>query len=132
MRIPDRAAIPLLTAVSAGFLCGLIAATLEISGGGALTLGVVVAILVAIAGAASTIAAPGDPSERPVVAALRGLCAAALFAFLYMAFLRLLRDGAPIGFLWLIIAAVFAGVLTRLRVRNPTELDRERPHSERR
>jgi hypothetical protein len=52
--MPDRAIVPLVCGGSAGFLCGLIASVLEMSGGAAVVLALVAGAFAALAGAAST------------------------------------------------------------------------------
>ena len=128
--VPDRGIIPLMTAVAAGFIAGLIGAVKELSGGSAWALAIPVGVAVAISGIVSVVKAPGEESERWVVGALRALCAVAVFAFLFLAFLRGLRDGSPLGILLFVVAAAFAVLLTRFRVRDRGELEQARSDAE--
>jgi hypothetical protein len=121
--MPDRAIIPLLGSLTAGFIVGVIASVEEMSGSSAVTLGIVVGVLVALTGPASVIKADGEESERRVVGALRALLAVAAFACLYAGLLKMLRDGSIFGVILVLIAAVFAGLLTRLRVRDRGQLE---------
>jgi uncharacterized membrane protein HdeD (DUF308 family) len=121
--MPDRAIVPLMTAGAAGFITGVIAAVEEMSGSSALLLGLIVGALVALSGALSVVKTPGEESERWVVGALRALLAAAAFACLYAGLLKMLRDGSILGIALIIIAALFAGILTRLRVRDRGQLE---------
>jgi drug/metabolite transporter (DMT)-like permease len=120
--MPDRAIIPLFVAVAAGFITGCIAAITEMYGAGAVTLGLVVGIGVFVAGVASVVKTEGEESERRIVGVLRGLVAAACFAFLYVGIFFALRDGNPLGLLSIAFAAFLAVLLTRFRVRERGEL----------
>jgi uncharacterized membrane protein HdeD (DUF308 family) len=121
--MPDRAIIPLMTAGAAGFITGVIAAVEEMSGSSAVVLGLIVGVFVALSGALSVVRAPGEESERWVVGLLRGLLAVAAFACLYAGLLKTLRDGSILGIVLIVFAAVFAGILTRLRVRDRGQLE---------
>src|SRR5690349_20919430 len=121
--MPDRAIVPLMTAGAAGFIAGVIASVEEMSGSSAVVLAVIVAVFVALSGALSVVKTPGEESERWVVGALRALLAVAVFACLFAGLLKMLRDGSILGFVLLIFAGVFAGILTRLRVRDRGQLE---------
>ena len=123
MSFPDRAIIPLMTAVAAGFIAGLIGAVKELSGGTAWTLALPVGVAVAISGIVSVIKTPGEESERWIVGAIRGAVGAACFGFLFAGILTAVRDGKGLGLLWLVLAAFFAILLTRFRVRDRGQLD---------
>ena len=120
--MPDRATIPLLVAVSAGFITGCIAAITEMYGGGALTLGLLVGVAVFAAGVVSVVKTEGEESERRIVGVLRGLVAAACFGFLYVGIFHALRDGSILGLLAIVVGGFFGLLLTRFRVRERGEL----------
>ena len=122
--MPDRAIIPLLVAVAAGFIAGCIAAITESYGGTVLVLGLLVGLVVFASGVVSVIKTPGDERERWIVGGLRGLVAAAVFGFLYVGLFHALRDGSFLGLLAMAVAGFFAVLLTRFRVRDRGELQR--------
>jgi hypothetical protein len=120
--MPDRAIIPLFVAVAAGFIAGTIAAITEAYGGTALAIGLIVGVAVFATGVVSVVKTPGEESERRIVGVLRGLVAAACFAFLYVGIFYALRDGSPLGLLAIAAAAFFGLLLSRFRVRDREEL----------
>jgi hypothetical protein len=120
--MPDRAIVPLFVAGAAGFIGGVIMAISEAYGATALTVGLILGVGVFAAGVASVIKAPGEESERRVVGVLRGLVAVACFGFLYVGIFHALRDGSFLGILSMIVAGVFALLLTRFRVRDRGEM----------
>jgi hypothetical protein len=112
--MPDRAVIPLVFAVSLGFLAGLAAAVFEMTGGQAAGLGIPAAVLVAIAGAASVIGAPIAPAERARFAIRRALLGAALFAAIFLAMIAFLKSGHVLDTLiWAIVAGLCCAGLAR-------------------
>jgi hypothetical protein len=123
--MPDRALIALIPALTGGFIAGATVAITQQYGATVLIVGLAVGVLVAAAGFVSVVKAPGEESERWIVGALRAATAAATFGFLYAGILYAVRDGSPVGLLWLVLAGVFAALLTRFRVRERGELQ---PH----
>jgi hypothetical protein len=121
--MPDRAIIPLIAALAGGFITGVITAVTQTYSPQTLIIGLIVGVFVFAAGFVSVIRAEGEEQERWIVGALRGLVAAATFGFLYVGLLIAVRDGKPLGLLFLILAAVFAVLLTRFRVRDRGQLD---------
>ena len=120
--MPDRAIIPLVTAAMGGFICGLVAAALQLTGAAAFAVGFAGAIICVGAGSASAVKAPGVHEDRFIVGALRAALAAALFSFIYVALLAFLRDGSILlALVFLVIGGLFAGLLTEIRVRNPPD-----------
>jgi hypothetical protein len=125
--VPDRAIIPLVCGGSAGFLCGLIGAALEMTGGSAVALALVAGAFAAVAGIASTVGVPGPERERRTVMAFRaagptafgGVCPAAAFAIcLFFGMLTFLRDAKLLVAILLFLAGgFFAYCLTQIRVR---------------
>jgi hypothetical protein len=116
--VPDRAIVPLVCGGSAGFLCGLIASVLEMTGGAAVVMAIVAGAFAALAGAASTLGVEGEEQERRTVMAFRAALAAAFAVCLFFGMLTFLRDAQ------LLIAIVlfgaggfFAYCLTQIRVR---------------
>jgi len=122
MNMPDRAIIPFFTAVAGGFLAGVMTAVTQTYAPAAVVIGVAVGVVVFGSGFISVIKAEGEESERWIVGAIRGAVAAACFGFLYTGLLVAVRDGKPLGILWLALAAVFAALLTRFRVRDRGQL----------
>ena len=121
--MPDRVIIPLLPALSLGFICGIISSALLLASGGVIAVGVVGGIAVALAASSSVFTGGGETGEKAIVGALRAACAVALFACVYLFILGFLRDGKPLGaMVWLVLAFAFAMVLTRLRVRDRGEM----------
>src|SRR5207249_4779705 len=88
----------------------------------AVVIGLIVGTVVASTGFVSVIKAPGDESERWIVGAMRGACAAACFGFIYAGILSAVRDGRAVGLLYFLLAIVFAVLLTRFRVRDRGQL----------
>jgi hypothetical protein len=116
--MPDRAIVPLVCGGSAGFLCGLMASVLEMSGAAEIIVMLAAASFGAAAGAASTIGAPGNPEDRRVVMRLRAGLGAAFAALLYFGMLTFLRDGQFIlAILLFALAGFLAYCLTQIRVR---------------
>src|SRR3954453_6408977 len=101
MSMPDRAIIPLFTAVAGGFLAGVMTAVPQTYAPAAVVIGVVVGLVVFGSGFISVIKAEGEESERWIVGALRGATAAACFGFLFTGLLVAVRAGKPLGILWL-------------------------------
>jgi hypothetical protein len=120
--MPERALIPLIPALTGGFIAGAVMAITQQYGTAALVVGLLVGLVVAVFGFLSVVKAPGEESERWIVGALRGVVAAATFGFLYAGILYAVRDGSAIGLLWLLFAGVFGLLLTRFRVRERGEL----------
>ena len=116
--MPDRAIVPLVCGGSAGFLCGLIASVLEMSGGGAVVMALVAGAFAALAGAASTLGVEGGEQERRTVMAFRAVLAAAFAVCLFFGMLTFLRDAQLIVAIVLFAAGgFFAYCLTQIRVR---------------
>jgi drug/metabolite transporter (DMT)-like permease len=120
--MPDRAIIPLIAALAGGFITGVITAVTQTYRPEALIVGLVVGVFVFGAAFASVIRAEGEESERWIVGAIRGAVAVATFGFLYVGLLVAIRDGNPLGLLFLLFAAGFAMLLTRFRVRDRGQL----------
>ena len=116
--MPDRALIPLLPAVSLGFICGIIAATLQLESGATIMVAVVGVIAVILAGVSSVFGTRGDSGEKAIVGALRAACAVALFLCIYLFILGFLGEGSIVGLIWLVLAGVAGLLLTRFRVRD--------------
>jgi hypothetical protein len=118
--VPDRAIVPLVCGGSAGFLCGLMAAVLELAGGSANVLALVAGAFAALAGAASTIGVQADTRERRTVMAFRAALGAAFAISLYLGMLTFLRDAKLLVAIVLFAAGgFFAYCLTQIRVRTP-------------
>ena len=116
--MPDRAIIPLVCGGSAGFLCGLVGAALEMTGGQAIVLALVAGAFAAAAGVASTIGVPAPERERRTVMAFRAALAAAFAVSLYFAMLTFLRDAKLlVAILLFLFGGFFAYCLTQIRVR---------------
>jgi hypothetical protein len=116
--MPDRAIVPLVCGGSAGFLCGLIASVLEMSGGAAVVMALVAGVFAALAGAASTLGVPGHEQERRTVMAFRAALAAAFAICLFFGMLTFLRDAKLLVAIVLFAAGgFFAYCLTQIRVR---------------
>jgi hypothetical protein len=110
--VPERAVIPLVFAVSLGFLAGLAAAVFEMAPGQAASLGVPAGALVAIAGVASVIAAPIPPRERVRMAALRALAGACLLAAIFLGMIAFLKSGHIFAaIIWAIVAGICCAAL---------------------
>ena len=120
--MPDRAIIPLLPALSLGFIAGIITAALQLTSGAALVVGVVGAVLVALAALSSVFGVSGDRSEKKIVAALRAACAVALYGCMFLFIQGFLREGEGAAIVWLALGIVLAIVLSQLRVRDRDEL----------
>ena len=115
--------IPMLPALSLGFICGIIASALLLSTGGVIAVGVAGAIATALAASSSVFQGGGEKSEKAIVGALRAACSVALFGCVMLFILGFLRDGKPLGaMVWLVLAFAFAAVLSRLRVRDRGEM----------
>jgi hypothetical protein len=119
--MPDRAIVPLVCGGSAGFLCGLMASVLEMTGGAAAIVMLAAAAFGAIAGAASVIGAPGDAEDRRIVMRFRAGLGAGFAACLYFGMLTFLRDGHLIVAIPLFALAGFlAYCLTQIGIRAHT------------
>ena len=116
--MPERAILPLLPAVSLGFICGIIAATLQLESGPTIMVAVAGAIVVILAGVSSVFGTRGESGEKAVVGALRAACAVALFLCIYLFILGFLSEGSLVAILWLPLAVVAGLLLTRFRVRD--------------
>jgi hypothetical protein len=121
--MPDRAIIPALTTAMAGFIGGTITAVTQTYSPQSVIIGVILGFAVFASGFVSVIKAKGEESERWIVGAMRGAVAAACFGFLFAGILTAVRDGKGLGLLWLLLAAIFAVLLTRFRVRDRGQLD---------
>jgi len=121
--MPDRAIIPLLPALSLGFLCGIIASARLLGDGATLAVGIVGGIATALAAGSSIFGVSGDKNEKLVVAGFRIATAVGLYACIYLFILGFLREGQVVAALiWLPLGIVFAVLLTRLRVRDRGEI----------
>jgi hypothetical protein len=125
--MPDRAIIPLLPAVSLGFLCGIIVSVLMLESGPSLLVGVAGGVLTALAGLSSVFGVRGDGGEKAVVAGLRAVTAVALFACVYLFMLGFLRDASIAAIIWVPLAVACGLLLSRFRVRDrePVRSDAE-------
>jgi hypothetical protein len=121
--MPDRAIIPLIAALASGFITGVITAVTQTYNPATLVIGLIVGALVALTGFVSVIRADGEEGERWIVGAIRAAVAAATFGFLYTGLLLAVRDGNALGIFLLVIAVIFAGLLTRFRVRDRGQLE---------
>jgi hypothetical protein len=116
----ERAILPLLPAVTLGFICGIIGAASQLTGGARVLLALAGAVVVAAAGAMSVFKDRGDSSERAVVGGLRAGLSIAVFALVYFALLTLLADGnVLLFFLFVILAGACALIMTQQRVSRP-------------
>ena len=116
--MPDRAIIPLLPALSLGFIAGIITAALQLTSGAGLVVGIVGGVIVAMAALSSVFGVSGDRDEKAIVAGLRAACAVALYACMFLFILRFLRQGNVLGALpWVVLGIAFGLILTQLRVR---------------
>jgi hypothetical protein len=120
--MPDRAIIPLLPALSLGFICGIIASALLVGDGGVVAIAVAGSIATALAAGSSVFGVKGDTGEKAIVAGLRILTAIGLFLALYVFILGFLRDGSVASVLWLPVIIALAILLTRFRVRDRGEV----------
>ena len=120
--MPDRAIIPLLPALSLGFIAGIIAAALQLTSGAALVVGVAGGILVALAAVSSVFGVRGDRDEKMIVAALRAGCAVALYACMFLFIQGFLREGKATSLVWFALGVLLAIVLSQLCVRDRGEL----------
>ena len=120
--MPDRAIIPLLPALSIGFIAGIITAALQLTSGAALAVAIAGGIVVAMAAVSSVFGVSGDRDEKTIVAALRAACAVALFGCMFLFIQGFLREGNASSLIWLVLGVVFALVLTQLRVRDRGEV----------
>src|SRR3954464_9878656 len=101
MGMPDRAVIPFISATAGGFMAGLITAVTQTYSPQTWIIGLTVGFVVFATGFLSVIRAEGEESERWIVGAIRGATAAACFGFLFCGLLVAVRDGKPLGPLWL-------------------------------
>jgi hypothetical protein len=121
--MPDRAVVPLVCGGSAGFLCGLMASVLEMSGGPLFVLMLAAGAFGAIAGAASVFRAPGAEADRRPVAAIRAAVTFGYVCCIYFAMVTFLRDGQLIvAILLMLLGGFLAYCLTQVRVREPDEM----------
>ena len=120
--MPDRAIIPLLPALSIGFIAGIITAALQLTSGAALVVGIAGGVVVAMAAASSVFGVSGDKDEKTIVAALRTGCAVALYACMFLFIQGFLREGKASSMIWLALGILLAIVLTQLRVRDRGEI----------
>ena len=120
--MPDRAIIPLLPALSIGFIAGIITAALQLSSGAALAVAIAGGIVVAMAALSSVFGVSGDKDEKMIVAALRAGCAVALYGCMFLFIQGFLREGKASSLIWLVLGIVLALVLTQLRVRDRGEV----------
>ena len=118
----DRAIIPLLPALSIGFIAGIITAALQLTSGAALVVAIAGGVLVALAAVSSVFGVGGDAGEKSIVAGLRAACAVALFACMFLFIQGFLREGKATSLIWLALGIALALVLTQLRVRDRGEL----------
>ena len=120
--MPDRAVIPLMTALAGGFIAGACLAITQTYGATVWIVGAIVGLVVASTGFVSVVKAEGEESERRIVGVVRALVAAATFGLLLAGIIQAVRDGSIVGILWLIVAGGFAALLTRFRVPDRGEL----------
>jgi hypothetical protein len=120
--VPDRAIIPLLPALSIGFIAGIITAALQLATGAALVVGIAGGVLVAMAAVSSVFGVGGDTGEKAIVAALRAACAVSLYGCMFLFIQGFLREGQASSLIWLVLGVALALVLTQLRVRDRGEL----------
>jgi hypothetical protein len=125
--MPDRAIVPLLPAVSLGFICGIIVSTLQLQNGPTIAIAVAGGALVVLAGLSSVLGVGGETGEKAIVAALRSACAIGLYLSIFLFIITFLREGSPLGALiWIPIGTAFGLIISRLRVRDRGELDGSR------
>ena len=122
--MPDRAIIPLLPALSLGFICGIVASALLLGDSATLIVGLVGALATALIAGSSVFGVKGDEGEKAMVAGLRIACAVALYGSVYLFILGFLREGSISAVVWLPFAIVFAIMLTRFRIRDRGETQR--------
>ena len=120
--MPDRAIIPLLPALSLGFIAGIITAALQLTSGAGLVVGLIGGVFVAMAALSSVFGVSGDREEKAIVAGLRAACAVALYACMFLFIQAFLREGKATSLVWLVLGIVLAIVLTQLRVRDRGEM----------
>src|SRR3954449_4022645 len=121
--MPDRAIIPALATAMAGFIGGTITAVTQTYSPQSVIIGVILGFAVFASGFVSVIKADGEESERWIVGAIRGAVAAACFGFLFAGLLVAAAQTKPLGMLFLVLAGVFAVLLTRFRVRDRGQLN---------
>jgi uncharacterized membrane protein YeaQ/YmgE (transglycosylase-associated protein family) len=116
--MPDRAIIPLVCGGSAGFLCGLVASVLEMSGSQTVIMALVAGAVGAITGVVSTLGIEAEQQERNTVMAFRAALAAAFAICLFFGMLTFLRDAKLLVAVVLFLAGgFFAYCLTQIRIR---------------
>ena len=120
--MPDRAIIPLLPALSIGFIAGIITAALQLTSGAALVVAIAGGVVVAMAAVSSVFGVSGDKDEKTIVAGLRAACAVALYGCMFLFIQGFLREGKASSLIWLVLGVVLALVLTQLRVRDRGEV----------
>lgn len=114
----NRAIPPLFIAIAAGFMLGLIAAVNEFGDSTIRVIGVVGAIVVAILGLLSPLGRSGGAVDQGSVGLLRAGTSVGCFVFLYAGMIDFLKLGhIGLGLAWWVVAAAFAALSTRLRVR---------------
>ena len=118
--MPDRAIIPLLPALSLGFIAGIVVSTLQLQDTPTLLVGVVGALVVVLAALSSVFGVRAEGSEKAIVAALRGACAVGVFVAIYLFILGFLREGSVAAIIWLAFAIVLGIVMSRIAVRDST------------
>ena len=120
--MPDRAIIPLLPALSLGFICGIIAAALLLGDGAVLAVAIAGGVGTALAAGSSVFGVKGDRGEKTIVAGMRIGTAVALFLCVYLFILGFLRDGSVASLLFVPFIILFAILTTRFRVRDRGEV----------
>ena len=116
--MPDRAIIPLLPALSLGFICGIVASTLQLQDTPTLVVGVLGALVVVAAGVSSVFGVRAEGEEKAIVAALRAACAVGVFVAIYLFILGFLREGSVAAVIWLFFAIALGVVMSRIAVRD--------------
>ena len=116
--MPDRAIISLLPALSLGFICGIVASTLQLQDTPTLVVGIVGALVVVLAGISSVFGVRADGGEKAMVAGLRAACAVGVFVSIYLFILGFLREGSVAAVIWLVFAIALGIVMTRIAVRD--------------
>ena len=119
--MPERAIIAILPAVSLGFIAGIICSAAQTSPTTTIVVGVAAAVLTFIAAFSSVFGTRANMGEKAIVGGLRGACAVALYACMFLFVSRFL-DGAVLSALvWAVLGGLFAAVLTQMRVRERGE-----------
>jgi hypothetical protein len=122
--MPDRAIVPLLPAIALGFICGILASTLQLQDGPTLAVAVAGSVVTALAALSSVLGVGGETGEKAVVAVLRAACAVGLFIAVYLFVIAFLREGDILASLiWLPLAGAFGMVLAKMRVRDRGDVE---------